>query len=96
MTNQIIDTVLGERKLLRWISDQGELLWIAFWSLVGTLTIISSRKSLSKMTWQIAGSLTLLFACCWLLLLNDIWLLAIAPALGLILSATMIAVYSRN
>ena len=96
MTNQIIEAVLGERKLLRWVSDQGELLWIVFWSMIGTLIVIFGKGSLIKITWRIAGSLTLLFACCWLLLLQGIWLVAIAPALGLMLSAVMIAVYSRD
>ena len=96
MTNQIIEAVLGERKLLRWVSDQGELLWIALWSMIGTLLVIFTKGSLIKTTWRIAGSLTLLFACCWLLLLQGIWLVAIAPALGLILSATLMAVYSRD
>lgn len=96
MTSQIIDTVLEKSKLLWWVSDQIELLWIALWSLIGSVVVIMSQDSVIKLTGRIAALLTLLFGCCWILLINGIWLLAIAPALALIFSAVMIAVYSKN
>lgn len=96
MTSQIIDTVLGERKLLGWVSDQLELLWIAFWSIIGSVMVIINRSSPIKIALAIAGSLALLFGYCWLFFLNGVWLLAIAPALALILSATLVTFYSRD
>ncbi len=96
MTSQIIDTVLGERKLLSWVSDQGELLWIILWSMIGSIVVILSKGSFFTITWRIAASLTLLFACCWLLLINGVWLIAIAPGLGLMLAAVMIAFYIKK
>ncbi|MEM8722951.1 MAG: CHASE2 domain-containing protein [Cyanobacteria bacterium P01_G01_bin.39] len=96
MTNQIIDAVLGERKLLRWVSEQVELLWIAFWAIVGTMIVIITKASPLQICLRTIGSLALLFGSCWLLFLNSVWLVAIAPALGLCLSAFLVAVYSRD
>lgn len=89
MTSQIIDTVLEERKLLWWVSDQIELFWIALWSFIGSFVVIISKGSPIKITWRITAALTLLFGCCWILFINGVWLLAIAPALALILSAVL-------
>ena len=96
MTSQIIDTVLGEHQLISWVSDQGELLWIILWSMIGSIAVILSKGSFFKITWRIAALFTLLFGCCWLLLINGVWLIAIAPGLGLMLAAVMTAVYSRR
>ena len=96
MTNQIIDAVLGERKLLVWVSEQVELLWIAFWTIVGTAIVIIGKAPPLQICLRTIGSLTLLFGSCWLLFINSVWLVAIAPALGLCLSAFLVAVYSRD
>ncbi|MEM9506596.1 MAG: CHASE2 domain-containing protein, partial [Cyanobacteria bacterium P01_E01_bin.35] len=96
MTSQIIDAVLGEHQLLGWASESLELLWIAFWSIVGGILIVIGKSSLIQISLRVIGSLTVIFGCCWLLFLNDVWLVAIAPAWGLILSALLIAVYSKN
>ncbi|MDJ0591452.1 MAG: hypothetical protein QNJ72_15875 [Pleurocapsa sp. MO_226.B13] len=37
--------------------------------------------------------LTLIFACSWLLLLNEVWLIAIAPSLSLLFSAAIATFY---
>ncbi len=96
MTNQIVDAVLGEQKLLWWLSDRVELLWIAAWSLVGSAVVIMTKRSLNQITLRIAASLLLLLGCCWLLFLAGGWIVAIAPALSLMLSAAITAVYLRN
>ncbi|HEY9771388.1 MAG TPA: hypothetical protein V6C71_23330 [Coleofasciculaceae cyanobacterium] len=93
MTSQIVDAVLGEQKLLWWLRDRIELLWITAWSLVGSAIVIIGKHSLSQITLRIAASLMLLLGCCWLLFLTGGWVVAIAPALSLMLSATITAVY---
>ena len=94
MTNQIIGVVLGERRLISWVCDQLELIWIAYWSLVGSIIVMSSKKSPLKIALNIAGTLALLCCCCWIMLLNGVWLVMIAPALALILSAAFFCIYS--
>jgi CHASE2 domain-containing sensor protein len=89
MTSQIIDVTLGEQKLLWWIPEGWEMLWINFWSMMGAVIILSIKRSPIKIVVAIAVSLALLIICCWGLLLNGIWLIAIAPALGLLLAAIM-------
>lgn len=96
MTSQIIDTVLGEGKLLAWVSEPIKFLWLVVWSLWGSILMLISKNSFWQISWQIFGSLTLLLACCGLFFLNGIWLVAIAPALGLLLSALLVAVYIRG
>jgi CHASE2 domain-containing sensor protein len=93
MTTHIISLVLGEQKLLWWLSDQIELLWITIWSIIGSLIVVVWRRSFSKVALGILAFLTLIFSLSWLLLLNSGWLVAIAPALGLLLAATITSVY---
>jgi CHASE2 domain-containing sensor protein len=102
MTSQIIDVILGEQKLLWWVPEGLEILWIACWSMIGAVIILGTKRSRSvdgvqspiKIMVAIAVSLALLFICCWGLLLNNIWTIAIAPAFGLILAATIALGYS--
>ena len=96
MTSQIIDVVLGKEQLLHWVSDPLEILWIAFWSMIGAMIILLTRRSPIKIIFGIAVSVALIFTCCWVLLLNNIWLIAIAPILGLKLSAIISLTLSRN
>lgn len=95
MTSHIIDLVSGEKNL-SWVSDRLELLWIGIWSLIGSMIVIVSKSNPLKIALATTGFLTLLLVCCWLLLLQGIWLVAIAPTLGLMLSAAITAVYSRD
>jgi CHASE2 domain-containing sensor protein len=106
MTSQIIDVILGEQKLLRWVPEGWEMLWISFWSMIGAVIILgnslgnnfgknsSKKRSAIKIMVAIAVSLALLFICCWGLLVNNIWITAIAPAFGLILAAIIALGYS--
>jgi len=95
MTSQIVDVVLGKQKLLNWASSPLEILWIAFWSMIG-VAIIWHERSLIKIMSAIIIALALLFFSCWLFLINGTWLVALAPTLALILSATLTLAYSRN
>jgi CHASE2 domain-containing sensor protein len=110
MTSQIIDVVLGEQKLLRWVPEGWEMLWISLWSMIGAVIILGNSSSNSsdkkrsrslkllqspiKIMIAIAVSLALLCICCWGFLINSIWITAIAPAFGLILAAIIALVYS--
>ncbi|WP_019509259.1 CHASE2 domain-containing protein [Pleurocapsa sp. PCC 7319] len=96
MTSQIISAVLGEQKLLWWFSDKVELIWVALWSAVGSIIIILLRRSIIKIAVSIYLALTVLLGCCWLLFLNGGWIIAIAPAWGLLISAALTAVYRRT
>ena len=95
MTSQIVNVVTGEKKLLKWVSSPLEVFWITCWSIVGTL-IIWQLRSPFKIVLAIATALALLFYCCWLLLVNGIWLIAIAPALALMLSAIFALAYRQR
>jgi CHASE2 domain-containing sensor protein len=93
MITHITSIVLGEEKLLWWLSDQVELLWITIWSIVGSLTVVIWRRSFSKIALGILALLILIFSLSWVLLLNGGWLVAIAPASGLLLAAIATSVY---
>jgi CHASE2 domain-containing sensor protein len=93
MTSQLIDVILGEQKLLWWVPDWLELLWITFWSMIGAVIILVAKRSPIQIMVAIAVSITLIFICCWLLLLNQIWLIAIAPVLALLFSAIIALAY---
>ncbi|MGL5836526.1 MAG: CHASE2 domain-containing protein, partial [Waterburya sp.] len=106
MTSQIIDVILGEQKLLWWVPEGWEILWVNFWSMTGAVIIFvgNSGKKRSRsgggasspirIMVAIAFSLALLFICCWGLLVNSIWITAIAPAFGLMLAAIIALGYS--
>ncbi|MEO0926156.1 MAG: CHASE2 domain-containing protein [Cyanobacteria bacterium J06643_13] len=96
MTGQIIDIVQGKQKLLRWVSEPLEILWIAGWATVGAAIILRLGRSPTKIILALAAAFGVLFYACWLLLLNGIWILAIAPALSLMVSATITLAYSRK
>ena len=93
MTGQIVDIALGEQKPISWVSCRLETLWIALWSLAGTIVIFLTKRSPLKIMAAIIFSLALIFICCWLFLLNGVWLIAIAPVLALMLSATIALAY---
>ena len=96
MTSQIVDVVLQKQKSLSWASSTLEILWIAFWSATGAIIIFLNKRSPIKVMSATILALALLFTSCWLFLIDGIWLLAIAPALGLILSTTLTLAYSRK
>jgi CHASE2 domain-containing sensor protein len=91
---QIIGAVLDKRKLLGWFPDWVELLWIALWSVVGSAAMIIWHSLLQRAI-AMAVSLTLLFVCYFGLFFDGNWLVAIAPALGLLLSALGVTIYQE-
>ncbi len=95
MTSSIISAVLGEQKPLWWFCDRLETLWIAFWCGVGAAIVILNKRSLLKLFWSIPTALAIIFGCSWLLFLSGGWLIAIAPCLGLLLSAAIASIYLR-
>ena len=95
MVAQIIDMAKGKTQL-RWLDDRLEILWIALWSAMGSILVMMFESSAIGLSLGTIGSLALLFICCWLMLLQGIWLLAIAPVLGFILSAAISAIYTKK
>ena len=96
MTSQIVDIVLGEQKPMSWVDSWLETFWLAWWSLVGATIIFISRRSPIKILVSIILGLGTISICCWLLLLNKVWLIAIAPALALIFAATITLAYVKK
>ncbi len=90
---QIIGAVLDRRKLLGWFPDWIELLWITLWSVVGS-TSMTIWRSFRQRAIAVAVNFTLLFMSYYSLFLHGVWLVAIAPALGFLLSALAIAIYT--
>ena len=95
MTSSIISTVLGEQQPLRWFCNRIEILWIGFWCAVGSIIPVLYRRALVKIFWSVLFSLAIIFGCSWILFLGGTWLIAIAPCLGLLLSAAIAAVYFK-
>ena len=92
MTNQILGAVLDGRKLLWWFPDWVELLWIALWSLVGSVAMAIWRIPELRAI-AFALSLSLLFTGFFGLFFYGAWIVAIAPALALLLSALGMITY---
>ena len=95
MTSSIIGAVLNEQKPLRWLGNHLEILWIYIWCGFGSSIALLYQSSLVKMFWSILLALAIIFGCSWILLLNGVWSIAIAPCLGLLLSAVIAAVYFK-
>jgi CHASE2 domain-containing sensor protein len=94
MTEQIISTVLGERRLLTWLPEWSENLWLFLWSIVGAASIIWWRSWQSQAI-AITLALSLLFGCCWVLFNRNIWILTIYPALALLIGALTTSIYDK-
>ena len=92
MTSSIVSAVLNEKMPLRWLGDRLEILWISIWCVFGSIIALLYQNSLAKMFWSILFALVVIFGCSWILLLNSVWAIAIAPCLGLLLSAVITAV----
>jgi CHASE2 domain-containing sensor protein len=95
MTEQIIGTVLGERRLLTWLPEWSENLWLFFWSIVGAASMVWWRSWQGKAT-AIALALSLLFCCCWVLFNYNIWILTISPAIALLIGALTTSIYHKH
>ena len=95
MTENLISMALGEQKPLWWFCNRWEISWIAVWCIMGSILVILARNSFWSKLLGISCSLLAILACSWLLFLNGAWLIAIAPILGLFLSATMTAIFSQ-
>ena len=96
MTSHIISSVLGEQQVIWWFCDRLEILWIAIWCVIGSAIVAASQNSRFKIFWHVSFSLAIIFGIAWLLSLQSAWLIVIAPALGLLLSAAIFAIYSRS
>ena len=95
MTENIISMALGEQKPLWWLCNRWEIAWTAFWCLGGSILVILARNSFWSVWLGTCFSLLIILTCSWLLFLNGGWSIAIAPILGLLLSATITSIYSQ-
>ena len=86
MTQNIINTVLGESTLLWWVPDWIEFLWIGVWSIIGAGVVVIWRSFWHRAS-AIFWCLTLLFGCCLGLFFYGGWIVALAPGLAIILAA---------
>ncbi|VEP16422.1 conserved membrane hypothetical protein [Hyella patelloides LEGE 07179] len=94
-TSQIISAVLDRRKLIRWLPNQLESLWMAIWGLIGSAVggicsdlLFKKYNSLLVIVVAIFCSLTILYVSYFSLLLFGYWLPLVAPALAFILAAS--------
>ncbi|MGB3693429.1 MAG: CHASE2 domain-containing protein [Spirulinaceae cyanobacterium] len=83
--SQIISAALDKRPLIRSWTQWSEHLWIAFWSIIGGLTVLYVRSFL----WRILVVLTALFfvyTSCFFLFSKGIWIPFVPPLIALILT----------
>ena len=86
MTSQIISSVLDRRNLVSWLPAWIEFSWLAVWSVVGSVIMLLLSTFYLKAI-AVFLALSLLFVSCFIFFLANIWIPALAPALGLLLSA---------
>ena len=94
MVSQIVSAALDGRGILGYWTQEGEIIWIWSWSLVGGL--LSWRFGLSlRLGLAAIASSGLLLGLCYAGFLYGIWIPLVPPALGLITTGATIAV-ARN
>lgn len=86
MVSQIISAVLDGRKLLYYWSFEVEILWIWVWSLMGGIGVILVWQRTHNLLWLVlvVTILLVLFAVCYLLFMQAIWVPLIPTALALV------------
>ncbi|MEG3436809.1 EAL domain-containing protein [Pannus brasiliensis CCIBt3594] len=89
MISGILDSVLAGQKPIRFLPEWGEWLWILGWSLVGGVIVRYRERPLS---WVLGMALAIggLWGICVLAFSGALWLPAIPPALGAILTGAIV------
>ncbi|NER99741.1 MAG: CHASE2 domain-containing protein [Symploca sp. SIO1B1] len=95
MASQIISTVLDQRLLIGYWSQEGELLWIWCWSLVGGLLAWGLRSQLI-LGIAIITSIGVLSGLCYVVLIQGIWVLLVPSALALVATSGTVLVYRKS
>jgi len=93
-TSQIVSAVLDDRPLIGYWPTSGTQIWLWIWSFVGGLLAwrLRSPKHLGA---AIILANIILWSCCYLFLLKGTWVVLVSPTLGLLVTATIIAMSNR-
>lgn len=92
ITSQILDAVLGERRLFWFWTEWGEFLWIAFWALAGGTLAWLINHPLRLVVWG-GGMLLIIFSTGYYLFLNTAWIPIGIPALALLTTTALVITY---
>jgi CHASE2 domain-containing sensor protein len=94
MISQLLSAVLDGRSLLWVWSLWQEAIWIGGWTLVGAVLAALVRSPL-RLGAAIAVTCSLLYGCCWIMLLAAGWIPLVPPMIGLLLAATAVTLWLR-
>ena len=94
MVSQLLSAVLDNRPLLWVLPIWGEVLWIAFWSWVGSL-IIYFLRSLDQLSLGTGLALGVLYGVCYLLIEQGGWVPLVPSAIALLVTLLTIMLASR-
>ena len=92
MTSQIISAVKNGRPLLVWWPQWAEYLWLGAWSLVAGLVSWRFRSPL-LLGLAVAGMLSVLYGCSYVIFLQGVWVPVIPSAMAIIVTSGMVSVY---
>ena len=92
MISQLLSAVQDGRSLLWVWSLEQEMFWIGSWTLAGALLAVLLRSPL-RLGLAIAFTCSVLYGCCWLVLLSSGWIPLVPAMAGLLLAAAAVAVW---
>jgi adenylate cyclase len=95
MVSQVLSAVLDNRPLFWYWSEWLELLWIAGWSSLGGL-LVARSPNLLLMGLSGITCLSVLFGVTNLLFIQGAWIPLAAPALGFMITGTVVEAYQRQ
>ena len=89
MVSQILSVVLDNRALIWSLTESDEIIWIFSWSLAGSLLTWSLSSSQTRIIIGAGVSLGILYAICWVLLVNHAAWLPLFPAVLVLFGSTV-------
>ena len=92
MISQIIDKIEGKPVQLWYWEEWGENFWIFLWCFLAAITVWQLNKPL-YLVLGIISALIILWGSCFIVFLNGGWIPLIPPAIGLIISSSVILAY---
>ncbi len=92
VVSQILSAVEDNRRLLWWLPQWGDTLWVLFWSCTGGIIIWRLKTPLSRWI-TISISLLILYGFCWIVLTNGGWIPLVPSVLGLGFSGGGVVTY---
>jgi CHASE2 domain-containing sensor protein len=95
MVSQILSAVENQRSLMFWLPNWGNLLWIFSWSLGGSLLIRQYHLGLAQQSLALGSAVLLLYGCCWIALIQGLWLPLVPAALALSLTSLLTRITPR-